>query len=108
VIRLGDGSGESNERMQKAVANLWSYTGELFMPSACEVAAAEQKTAPDLLLLKPKWEDRVKEVFAEATLSFPGNGFMHSGGKEGKHTEHLGYILAELQFMQRSYPNAQW
>jgi ring-1,2-phenylacetyl-CoA epoxidase subunit PaaC len=58
--------------------------------------------------LKPKWEDRVKEVFAEATLSFPGNGFMHSGGKEGKHTEHLGYILAELQFMQRSYPNAQW
>ncbi|HTD92763.1 MAG TPA: 1,2-phenylacetyl-CoA epoxidase subunit PaaC [Chitinophagaceae bacterium] len=108
VIRLGDGSGESNERMQKAVANLWSYTGELFMPAPCEKMAAEQKIAPDLLSLKPKWEQRVKEVFAEATLPFPGAGFMHSGGKEGKHTEHLGYILAELQFMQRSYPNAQW
>lgn len=103
VIRLGDGTEESHERMKKATDELWRYTGEMFMP-----ADYEKETGIDFSLLQEQWHEKIKAVFDEATLAVPQKIFMQSGGKEGKHTEHLGYILAELQYMQRAYPNSEW
>jgi ring-1,2-phenylacetyl-CoA epoxidase subunit PaaC len=101
VIRLGDGTEESKIRMLKAIEELWRYTGEMFVPATYE-------TAIDLAALKNDWEQKVKTIFEEATLPLPAKTFMQSGGKEGIHTEHLGYILTELQYMQRAYPNSTW
>ena len=103
VIRLGDGTEESHNRMLKAIDELWRYTGEMFMP-----ANYEKETGIDFNKIKEEWDLKVSEVFAEATLIVPEKIFMQSGGKEGKHTEHLGYILTELQYMQRTYPGCEW
>jgi len=108
VIRLGDGTEESSRRMNKAVDYLWSYTGELFMPSKFEIACAETEIGVDPATLKDEWYASVQQVFAEAALTLPSQGWTQSGGKEGVHTEHLGFILAELQFMQRAYPGNEW
>ena len=108
VIRLGDGTTESHQRMLKAVDELWRYTGELFEPVSYELQAVIDGYGVDDSKLKEPWFNKVKEVFAEATLPVPGKTFMQTGGKEGKHTEHLGYILTELQYMQRAYPNSEW
>lgn len=101
VIRLGDGTEESNRRLRKALDELWCYTGELFMP-------ADYETGIDLVALKDHWTSKVKTILEEATLAVPEKVFMHSGGKNGNHTEHMGFILAELQYMQRTYPGAEW
>lgn len=101
VVRLGDGTEESHTRMLKAIDELWRYTGEMFIPATYE-------TIVDVSLLKNNWLERVTIVFSEATLPVPDKTFMQSGGKEGKHTEQLGYILTELQYMQRAYPDSQW
>jgi ring-1,2-phenylacetyl-CoA epoxidase subunit PaaC len=101
VIRLGDGTEESHQRMLKAVDELWKYTGELFLPAPYEIII-EIKT-----LIEP-WLQKVKSVFEQAGLSAPLNVHTQSGGKEGKHTEHMGYILADLQYMQRAYPGSNW
>ena len=103
VVRLGDGTEESHIRINKAIDELWRYTGELFMPAGYETAAGINVAS-----LQPAWLEKTTTVFEEATLTVPGNVFMQSGGKDGKHTEHLGYILTELQYMQRAYPNAEW
>jgi len=106
VIRLGDGTEESHNRMIKAVDELWSYTGEMFIP-----AEYEKETEIDFKKLSTNWNEKVLAVFEEATLVFPfkgGGAFMQTGGKEGRHTEHLGFILAELQYMQRTYPRCEW
>lgn len=108
IIRLGDGTPESHRRMIKAIDQLWMYTGELFQPAPYELQAAKDGTGADTAALKQPWEEKVKVVFAEATLPFPGKIYDQTGGKEGRHTEHLGYILAELQFMQRAYPGCEW
>jgi ring-1,2-phenylacetyl-CoA epoxidase subunit PaaC len=108
VIRLGDGTEESHQRMIDAVDELWMYTGELFLVTSYELQTASEGIGVDTSSIKSRWEEKVKEVFAEATLTWPNNVFRQTGGKEGKHTEHLGYILAELQFMQRAYPNSEW
>jgi ring-1,2-phenylacetyl-CoA epoxidase subunit PaaC len=108
VIRLGDGTAESNERMQKAVATLWQYTGEMFLPSDYEKALAAENIICEVALLKDAWMEKVKTIFEEATLSIPENTFMQQGGKNGVHTEKLGYILSELQYLQRVYPGAEW
>lgn len=100
VIRLGDGTAESNDRMKKAIDYLWMYTGEFFIPVAYE----DVNTS----LLKDKWFQKVNEVFEEAGLSVPQNAYMQQGGKTGNHTEYLGYILAEMQSLQRTYPGAAW
>jgi len=76
--------------------------------SEAEKAVATSGIGVDLEKIKTLWKERVAAVFAEANLDVPANGWMHQGGKEGKHSEHLGYILAELQFVQRAYPNMQW
>jgi ring-1,2-phenylacetyl-CoA epoxidase subunit PaaC len=113
VIRLGDGTAESHSRMEKALEDLWKFTGELFIPAPYEQQLAAEGIAPDLSLLQPNWEEKVREIFAEASLTYPGTvagkkGGMLSGGKEGRHTEQLGYILVEMQFLQRAYPGCEW
>ena len=105
VIRLGDGTEESHSRMLKAIDELWSYTGEMFVPVVYE-------TMVDVASLKETWQEKVHLIFNTASLIFPSGGggtvFMQSGGKDGKHTEQLGFILTELQYMQRAYPGAKW
>jgi ring-1,2-phenylacetyl-CoA epoxidase subunit PaaC len=108
VIRLGDGTAESRARMQQAINDRWAYTGELFMPSETDKAALDGGYGPDLALIKPLWEGRVAAVFAEAGLAMPAGNWMQQGGKEGTHSEHLGYILAEMQYLQRAYPGMAW
>lgn len=108
VIRLGDGTAESHERMVKAIAEIWNYTGELFMPAPYEKELAATGVAVDLSVIQPLWQQKVSDVFAEATIAIPEKSFAQLGGKEGIHTEHLGYILAEMQFLQRAYPGAEW
>lgn len=103
VIRLGDGTAESHQRMCNAIDELWAYTGELFMAADYETAAGF-----DVSLLKEEWLKKITAIFEEATLAVPEKTFMQTGGKTGVHTEHLGYILTELQYLQRTYPNAEW
>jgi len=103
VIRLGDGTAESHERMLKAIDELWQYTGELFIAADYETAAGF-----DTASLKDSWLKKVTAVFEEATLPVPEKVFMQTGGKQGVHTEYMGYILADLQYLQRTYPGASW
>ncbi len=103
VIRLGDGTDESKQRMQQAIDELWCYTGEMFLPADYEAI-----TDVDFNALQVQWTEKVTAVFEEATLTAPEKVFMQTGGKTGTHTEHLGYILSNLQYLQRTYPNAQW
>lgn len=109
IVRLGDGSAESHRRMQQSADQLWMYTGELFTADALDSAMAQQGIAPDLAPLREDWLAHVREIFAEATLTVPDPAaWMQSGGKTGRHTEHLGFLLAEMQFLQRAYPGVQW
>ena len=109
VIRLGDGTDESHEKMQQAINETWPFTGELFVATDYEAAMAAEGVAPNLQQIQTLWTARVNEVLDEATLTLPAAGaWMQQGGKAGTHTEELGYILTELQFMQRTYPNMQW
>ncbi len=112
VVRLGDGTPESHARMQAAIDGLWMYTGEMFVPDAVELALIDAGVAADVRALEAPWRRHVDAVLAEATLSVPQNGWMQGGGgrggKQGVHTEHLGHLLAEMQFLQRAYPDAQW
>lgn len=103
VIRLGDGTEESHKRMLHAIDELWRYTAELF-----EAADYETAMGIDLASIKQSWTEKVTAVFDEAKLPVPENVFMQSGGKKGVHTEQLGYILTELQYLQRTYPGAKW
>ena len=103
VVRLGDGTEESHQRMLKAIDELWRYTGEMFLPADYEIAAGFNVT-----LLKDDWMKKVTSVFEEATLPVPEKMFMQTGGKQGVHTEHLGFILTDLQYLQRTYPGASW
>jgi ring-1,2-phenylacetyl-CoA epoxidase subunit PaaC len=108
VIRLGDGTEESKQRMLKAIDELWSFTGELFVIANYELQMMEDGISVDLSIIKNKWEEKIRSVFDEATLPLPENTWMQSGGKEGRHTEYLGFVLAEMQFLQRAYPGAEW
>lgn len=108
VIRLGDGTEESHNRMLKAIGELWKFTGEIFEATSYELRVASEGTGVDVAKLKVGWLNKVKEVFSEATLTIPGKTSVPSGGKEGKHTEHLNHILNELQYMQRTYPGCDW
>jgi ring-1,2-phenylacetyl-CoA epoxidase subunit PaaC len=108
TIRLGDGTDESHRRTQDALDELWPYTGELFEVDPVERALIEAGIAPDPAALKAEWDKTIDEVLDEATLLRPRDGYMQSGGRSGRHSEHLGFILAELQFLQRAYPDAKW
>jgi ring-1,2-phenylacetyl-CoA epoxidase subunit PaaC len=108
VIRLGDGSEESNQRMQDALDDLWAYTGELFVADALDEQLAAAQVAANPSLLRPRWEQVVHDALAEAKLTAPSGSYFHKGGKRGVHTEYLGHLLAEMQFLQRAYPGATW
>jgi len=108
VIRLGDGTEESRHRMQTAINDLWPYTGEMFKMNRTDVAMLAAGIGADLESIKTLWLEEIAVVLEQATLEMPAQGWMHEGGKEGRHSEHLGYVLAELQFMQRAYPNHEW
>jgi ring-1,2-phenylacetyl-CoA epoxidase subunit PaaC len=107
IIRLGDGTNESKKRIEKAIADIWPYTGEMFIPAAFE-ENLKNSVSINVGSIKDEWSEKVKSVFKESTLSAPEKMWMQSGGKNGVHTEHLGYILAEMQFMQRAYPGLEW
>lgn len=108
MIRLGDGTEESHRRMQEAVDKLWRFTGEFFKPSGYETELISSGWAPDLTSLGPVWQESVASVLQEAGLQQPDQVNMMYGGKEGRHSEHMGYILTELQYMQRAYPEMKW
>lgn len=108
VIRLGDGTKESRNRMLKAIDALWTYTGEFFIPVEYETQSALEGFGVDVTTLKKEWEVKVIAVFEEATLAVPEKSFYQTGGKTGVHTEQLGFILSDLQFLQRAYPGAEW
>ena len=109
VVRLGDGTQESHARSEAAISLLWKFTGEFFTESSAEKELAEQKLYPSREALFDSWTQTVKSVFQRATLQIPSSDcFMLSGGKEGKHSEHLGHILAEMQILPRSHPKAIW
>ncbi len=107
LIRLGDGTAESHRRAQDAVDALWPYTGELFSLTD-DPSLVEAGVIPDPAGLQPAWGATVGATLARATLTQPTDGWMQSGGRIGRHTEHLGHLLAELQFVQRAYPGATW
>jgi ring-1,2-phenylacetyl-CoA epoxidase subunit PaaC len=108
VIRLGDGTEESHKRMQAALDELWTYTGELFDTDDVDRAMVERDIGIDLAALRPPWTEHVEKTLSEATLQIPTGQYMQRGGKRGVHTEKLGYLLAEMQFLQRTYPGVQW
>ncbi|MFM6946180.1 MAG: 1,2-phenylacetyl-CoA epoxidase subunit PaaC [Flavobacteriales bacterium] len=108
VIRMGDGTEESHQRAQAAIDHLWRYTNELFYEDHNDEQLQSQNLVPSLKNIHSSWLETVKMVFAEATLSIPSNNWKFDGGREGRHSEHMGYLLAELQYMQRAYPNMQW
>ena len=108
VITLGDGSDESHARAQRAVDDLWRYTGELFMADAIDRDAAAGGLGVDPSTLAEPWRAQIEEVLRRATLNVPSGAYMQRGGREGRHTEHLGHMLAEMQIVARSHPEATW
>lgn len=109
VIRLGDGTEESHAKIQKSVQDFIDYTDEMFIPTSWELELIEAGQIPDIRLLQEKWMTRVNAVLDEATLSVDvSKSRVLTGGKNGEHTEALGYILAEMQYMQRMYPGMEW
>jgi ring-1,2-phenylacetyl-CoA epoxidase subunit PaaC len=109
MVRLGDGTPESHAKTQAAVNALWMYSGEVFLYDAIDEAMVAQGVAPAAEGLRASFLEHVSEIFKEATLTMPDPAaWMQRGGKIGRHSEHLGYILAEMQFLQRAYPGAQW
>jgi ring-1,2-phenylacetyl-CoA epoxidase subunit PaaC len=108
IKRLGDGTKESHERIQNAINDLWIYTDELFHPTEVEKAMLKEGIGVDVTSLKNWYYETVNAVLEEATLSVPESKYFQKGGKQGIHTEHMGYLLAQLQYMQRTYPNMEW
>ena len=108
VIRMGDGTDESHERAQAAIDHLWRYTSELFYEDNKDEQLQALEQVPSLKGIQANWMETVKAVLYEATLAIPTNNWKFEGGREGRHSEHMGYILADLQYMQRAYPNMEW
>ena len=108
ILRLGDGTEESHARAQAALDALWPYSGELFQSDALHQRLVAAGIAPAQIAIRAAWNAGIEPVLREATLQRPADGWMQGGGLDGRHSEHLGHLLAELQFMQRAYPGAQW
>lgn len=108
MIRLGAGTSEANDRTQHAVNKLWKYTADFFIPSEADEIAWKNGYGVSLENVSIQWQQKVKEIFYMSQLTIPTNGFEVTGGKNGIHTEHLGLILAEMQFLPSKYPNAVW
>ena len=108
IVRLGDGTEESHARAQTAIDDLWAYTGEMFAVDDAERALIDAGIAIDPLSLQAQWLKTVTDVVDEATLALPKSDWMQQGGRNGRHSEHLGHLLSELQSMQRTFPGATW
>ena len=108
LVRLGDGTEESHQRVQQSIDDLWSYRIELLTPNNLDREMAQNGIGVDIDSLRNNFDEMVKNTITQATLTIPEDGWNHSGGKDGIHTEHLGFILAELQYMQRAYPGLEW
>ncbi|MFY9958296.1 1,2-phenylacetyl-CoA epoxidase subunit PaaC [Bradyrhizobium sp.] len=108
IVRLGDGTGESRARAQTAIDDLWAYTGEMFFLDDNERALADAGIAVDPATLCAPWLKTVTDVVNEATLALPNSSWMQQGGRSGRHSEHLGHLLSELQSMPRTFPGATW
>ena len=108
LVRLGDGTDESARRTRQALDRLWPYTAELFETDAIDTAAAEAGLGPLRVALQAEWRAVVEPMFAEAGLKVPATGAFRSTGSKGVHSEHMGYLLAEMQTLQRSFPGGQW
>ena len=106
LVRLGDGTEESHRRAQAALDELWMFTGEMF--EAPLAVLIEAGIATDPAALRPEWDETVDRLLARATLVRPQSTYMQTGGRRGHHSEHLGHLLAEMQFLQRAYPGAVW
>jgi ring-1,2-phenylacetyl-CoA epoxidase subunit PaaC len=108
MVRLGDGTDESHARAQAALDVLWPYTGEMFEADALDAEMTAAGIGFDPRSLHEPWLAMVEPAIARATLARPADGHMHGGGRKGRHSEHLGYILAEMQYLQRAYPGSKW
>ena len=108
LVRLGDGTDESHRRVQLAIDDLWAFTGEMFGVDDGERGLIDAGIAIDPAKLHPQWQKTVADVVSEATLSLPNSDWMQQGGRSGRHSEHLGHLLSELQSMQRTFPGATW
>ena len=108
IVRLGDGTEESHRRAQAAIEDLWAYTGEMFAVDDGERGLIDSGVAIDPAGLRPQWLKTISEAVKEATLSLPQSDWMQQGGRDGRHSEHLGHLLSELQSMQRTFPGATW
>ena len=108
MCRLGDGTDLSHDRIQQSLEDIWRFTGEMFVDDELSNAIASEGIGPAPGTLKAAWHEKVDNVLTEASLSKPQEEWMASGGRSGRHSEHMGYILAELQFMQRAFPDNQW
>ncbi len=108
IIRLGDGNQESNEKMQNAINDLWTFTDELFHQTDADIAMVNEKIGVDVTLLKSSYYKKISEILETATLITPESKYFQKGGKLGIHSEHMGYLLADMQYMQRSFPNMSW
>lgn len=109
VLRLGDGTDESHHRIQGAFDELWTYTGGMFFMDEVDEVMRSENLGADVASFKNEWEKLVSEVLEEATLEVPDfDQYMAEGGRNGRHTEHLGHLLAEMQHLRRSYPDAEW
>ena len=108
LVRLGDGTDESHARVQASLNNLWRFTGEMFAADKLDDDMRTACNGPDLEAIAAKWRENVAALVAAATLELPGDQWMASGGKQGRHTEHFGFLLAEMQYLQRAHPGATW
>jgi len=108
LLRLGDGTELSHERVQQSLDDAWRYTGEMFVADEIDAVVQDQFDGPDLLEIQKLWRRDVENTVREATLQLPEDQWMASGGKQGQHSEHLGFLLAEMQYLQRSFPGATW
>jgi len=108
IKRLGDGTAESHGKIQEAIDDLWRFTDELFQLTDSDKAMVELGVGVDVSELKAEYYTQVSQILEEATLTVPESKYFTKGGKEGIHTEHMGFILSELQYMQRTFPNMKW
>ena len=108
IVRLGDGTAESHARAQSAIDDLWAFTGELFEADDSERALIDAGIAVNPAGLRPQWLKTISSIVGEATLALPNNDWMQQGGRSGRHSEHLGHLLSELQSMQRTFPGLTW
>lgn len=108
IVRLGDGTEESHGKVQESLTNLWGYTGDLFAMNEVDQLLINEGVAVDLNTIKSDWKKTVSDVVQRATLQLPQDGFMHEGSLDGRHSEYLGHLLCEFQYIQRAYPEMEW